>query len=319
MTTKDNYFKIVVLIVETACSVIWNYMKQNILGSSSFESFLNLKEVKHKLVHVYEKRECCECGSDKIIGERLIAKQQLLVLYETDETKRIQSHTEYSHGKVIKVCICNYHAKQNIDIEVLDITLANYIIKRCGKGEKGLNTWMTQIKDLRNEIFHLSDIKELKDDEFKNKWKIIEGSILGIANLIDKEYAEETKLMIIRTNQLTFIPAYMFNYEILCRDYWKTKCAEFERTQCNEIEQKANALHTKLPGVFTGSMKKEWQTTMKEIHNFQMFVDKINILTKVFGNQETLGVFKDAESLGEGMKFVPILSLGPTEIFPSVR
>ncbi|XP_076085677.1 uncharacterized protein LOC143056485 isoform X3 [Mytilus galloprovincialis] len=300
MTTKDNYFKIVVLIVETACSVIWNYMKQNILGSLSFESFLNLKEVKHKLVHVYEKRECCECGSDKIIGERLIAKQQLLVLYETDETKRIQSHKEYSHGKVIKVCICNYHAKQNIDIEVLDITLANYIIKRCGKGEKGLNTWMTQIKDLRNEIFHLSDIKELKDDEFKNKWKIIEGSILGIANLIDKEYAEETKLMIIRTNQLTFIPAYMFNYEILCRDYWKTKCAEFERTQCNEIEQKANALHTKLPGVFTGSMKKEWQTTMKEIHNFQMFVDKINILTKVFGNQETLGVFKDAESLGEG-------------------
>ncbi|XP_071147549.1 uncharacterized protein [Mytilus edulis] len=299
MTTKDNYFKIVVLIVETACSVIWNYMKQNILGSSSFESFLNLKEVKHKLVHVYEKRECCECGSDKIIGERLIAKQQLLVLYETDETKRIQSHKEYSHGKVIKVCICNYHAKQNIDIEVLDITLANYIIKRCGKGEKGLNTWMTQIKDLRNEIFHLSDIKELKDDEFKNKWKIIEGSILGIANLIDKEYAEETKLMIIRTNQLTFIPAYMFNYEILCRDYWKTKCAEFERTQCNEIEQKANALHTKLPGVFTGSMKKEWQTTMKEIHNFQMFVDKINILTKVFGNQETLEVFKDAESLGE--------------------
>lgn len=50
-----------------------------------------------------------------------------------------------------------------------------------------------------------------------------------------------------------------------------------------------------------------------------MFVDKINILTKVFGNQETLEVFKDAESLGEGMKFVPILSLGPTEIFPSVR
>ena len=87
---------------------------------------------------------------------------------------------------------------------------------------------MTQIQDLRNEIFHLSDIKELKDEEFKNKWKIIEGSILGIANLIDKEYAVKTKLRINSIKQLAVIPASMFNDEILCRDYWKMKCAEFQ-------------------------------------------------------------------------------------------
>ncbi|CAC5419577.1 unnamed protein product [Mytilus coruscus] len=205
METKNNYFKIVALIVEIACSVIWKYMEQNILGSSSFESFLNSKKIKHKLVHVYEQRECCDCVSDKIKGERLIAKEQLLVLYKSDETKRIQSHKKYSSGRLAKVCICNYCAKENIDVKVVDITLANYIIKKCGKGENGLNEWMTKIQDLRNEIFHLSDIKRLKDDEFGRKLEILQRSILGIANLVDNEYVEEIKRKIIHTKQLTVI------------------------------------------------------------------------------------------------------------------
>ncbi|CAC5363156.1 unnamed protein product [Mytilus coruscus] len=303
---SDNYFKIVALIVEIACSVIWKYMKQNVFGSTSFESFLNLKKVKHKLVHVYEQRECCDCVSDKIKGERLIAKQQLLVLYKSDETKQIQSHKKYVRGKVTKICICNYYAKENIDVKVVDITLANYIIQKCGKGEKGLDNWMKQIQELRNEIFHLSDIKELKDDEFIRKWEILQGSILGIANLIDKEYVEETKKKIIHTKQLAVISEYMLNYEILCRDYWKNKCAEFERAECNEIEKKANALHTQFPRIFTESMKEDCQTTTKEIQNFKTFIDKINILTKVFGNQETLEILTNAELVEEDWQSIHV-------------
>ncbi|XP_063410841.1 uncharacterized protein LOC134693838 [Mytilus trossulus] len=154
---------------------------------------------------------------------------------------------------------------------------------------------MTQIKDLRNEIFHLSDIKELTDNEYNAKWDTLKGSILGIVSLIDKDYEEEITKKIIYTKQLTVIPAYMLNYEILCRDYWRNKCAEFERAQCEEIVEKANALQSKMPRVFSESMEINCQTTMNRIQKFKTCVDKINILIEVFGNHETMKVVTPEE------------------------
>lgn len=56
---------------------------------------------------------------------------------------------------------------------------------------------MIKIKDVRNEIFHLSDTQEITDDKFNRKWIQLQGSILGIAELIDSAYAVEIERKIL--------------------------------------------------------------------------------------------------------------------------
>ncbi|CAC5393326.1 unnamed protein product [Mytilus coruscus] len=294
---KHNYFKLVALIVDIACCVSWKYIKEKILGPDSFETFLN-KE-KHKLVHIYETCECCECMYGKITGERLISRKQLLILYKSEERNKVRAHKKYARGKLTNICICNYSAIANIDVKVVDITLANYIIQKCGKHELGIDNWIEQIKDVRNKVFHLSDIQTMTDDMFSRRWTKLEGSILGIAKMIKNTYAEETNRKIVRTKNLTIIDGYMLKYEILCHDYWKNKCAEFERSQIEEIEKKAKVLHTNFPKVFTENMERNCQKTMQEIQSLKTIVDNINILIKVFGKCEDMKTLNDTELVKE--------------------
>ncbi|CAC5426321.1 unnamed protein product [Mytilus coruscus] len=223
---RNNYFKLVAVIVDFAFIVIWKYIREKILGPNSFVTFLN-KE-KHKLVHTHETSQCCECMIEQIPGEKLISRKQLLILYKSDERNQIHDHKKYTGNKLIKICICKYSAKENIDVGVLDITLANYIIQKCGKHELGIDNWIEQIKDVRNEIFHLSDIQEMTDQVFSRRWSKLEGSIMGIAKVIGNAYAVETEQNIMQTKNLTIVGDYMLKYEIICRDYWRNKCAEFE-------------------------------------------------------------------------------------------
>ncbi|VDH91779.1 Hypothetical predicted protein [Mytilus galloprovincialis] len=260
---RNNYFKLVALIVDVAYLVISKYIKEKILGSDSFESFLN-KE-KHKLVHIYETSPCCECRILSINGEKLISKKQLHILYKSDEGTQIRDHKEYTGNKLTRICICKYSAKAHIDVRVADITLANYIIQKCGKQELGINNWIKQIKDVRNEIFHLSDIQEMTDDIFGRKWSKLEGSIMGIAKVIGSAYPVETERMIMQTKNLTIVDDYMLKYEIICRDYWINKCAEFERAQHKMIEEKAASLHHTMPQCFSRSMEEDCQKTMRRI------------------------------------------------------
>ncbi|CAC5393329.1 unnamed protein product [Mytilus coruscus] len=267
-TEKTNYFKLVALLVDTACHVIWTYIRETLLGSSSFESFLNLIKEKHKLIHVYETNECCECVSEMIKGEQLISRKQLLLLYKSDESKQIQNHTIYVGRKVVQVCICKYIAIKNIDVKIIDITLANYIILKCGKQELGLDNWMTQIKEVRNEIFHISDIQEITDDKFRRKWEKVKGSILGIAKLINR----------------TFV----------------------ERAQIENFHNKAEALHIQYPKVCSKSLERDYQKTMAEIRNLNTLVDNINILIKVFGNEQDMNTLKDTESMKKDCQSVHV-------------
>lgn len=227
-TEKTNYCKLVALLVDTASHVIWTYIRKQILGSTSFESFLNIIEEKHKLIHVYETNACCECVFELIKGSKLISRKQLLQLYKSDVSKQIKNHAKYIDGKVVRVCTCKYVAIKDIDVKKIDITLASHIILKCGKQELGLDNWITQIKEVRNEIFHISDMQTVSDNKFNRKWEKVKGSILGIAQLINSEFAEITMKKIQQTKTITCIPDYMLKYEILCRDYWRNKCAEFE-------------------------------------------------------------------------------------------
>ncbi|XP_063410710.1 uncharacterized protein LOC134693739 [Mytilus trossulus] len=296
-TEKTNYCKLVALLVDTACHVIWTYMRKQILGSSSFESFLNMIEEKHKLIHAYETNECCKCVFELIKGSKLISRKQLLILYKSDVSKQIKNHAKYIDGKVVRVCTCNYVAIKDIDVKTIDITLASHIILKCGKQELGLHNWITQIKEVRNEIFHISDMQTVSDNKFNRKWEKVKGSILGIAQLINCKFAEITKKKIQQTKTITCIPDYMLKYEILCRDYWRNKCAEFERAQIENFPNQAEALHIHCPKVCSTSIGRDSQKTMEEIQNIHTIVDNINILIKVFGNEQDMNTLMDIESM----------------------
>ncbi|XP_076086814.1 uncharacterized protein LOC143057394 [Mytilus galloprovincialis] len=298
---KINYFKLVALIADIACLVIWQYIRENILGKDSFETFLNKK--KHTLVHLYETLPCCECiVSKKINGERLVSRKQFLVLYKSIDRNKVYYHNKYACRKLTQICTCNYSANDNVDVKVVDITLANYIIKRCGKREQGVDNWIEQIKDVRNKIFHLSDIQKITDHKFNRIWTQLEGSILGIANLMGSVYVDEIEKKILQTKEHIFISSYMLKYEKLCCDYWRNKCAEFERAQIQVFEKKTEALHMKDPKVFSKSMEKDCQKTMEEIRKFRTYVNNINILIKVFGKTEDVNTLL----VNEDIQRVPV-------------
>ncbi|CAC5362300.1 unnamed protein product [Mytilus coruscus] len=152
------------------------------------------------------------------------------------------------------------------------------------------------------------NIQEITDDRFNRKWETLKGSILGIASLINSEFEKETEEKICQTKKVTIIPdsmSCMLKNEIMCRDYWKQKCAEFERVQTEEFEKKAKALHIQFPEVFSESMEKDCQKTAKEIRNIKTIVDNIDILIKVFGKDDDM-TSNDTESVKEDCQRIPV-------------
>lgn len=71
-----------------------------------------------------------------------------------------QNHASCLQENGSNLNICKYVAIENINIKVIDITLAYYIIRICGKPELALDNWMTQIKKVRNEKFHISNVRK---------------------------------------------------------------------------------------------------------------------------------------------------------------
>ncbi|XP_071147201.1 uncharacterized protein [Mytilus edulis] len=109
-----------------------------------------------------------------------------------------------------------------------------------------------------------------------------------------------------QTQKLTIIGDYMLKYEIICRDYWRNKCAEFERAQNQVIEEKAAALHHTMPKLFSRSMKKECHQTMRKIQTLDSTVNKIKLMVNIFGSEENVELFDDTELVMEDNKRILI-------------
>ncbi|CAG2244526.1 unnamed protein product [Mytilus edulis] len=197
-----------------------------------------------------------------------------------------------------------YKEAKKIDIRVLDITLASFLIEKCGKHHLGIYVWIEQIKDVRNEIFTLSDIHEITDQKLSRTWRKLEGSILGIANVTGSACVVETKKHIMQTKKLTIASDYMLKYEIISGDYWRNKCAKFERAQNQVIEEKAAALNRTMPQQFSRMMKTDCQKTMKGIETLNTMVHMIHVMMKIFGSEENLEMF--TEQVKEDLKRILI-------------
>lgn len=214
--------------MEVSYFVLWTYIEEKVLGSDNLESYLNTIKTKHSIYHTYSKIQCCKCETTKNVAEKLISKKQFQMLYECDENKSLSVHEKFVKGRLVQKCICCYSAVQNVNVRIFDITLANILIKTCGMHPPGLDMWMRTITEIRNEIFHLSDIQEMTDHKFNLIWQKLEGSIMGIANLLQKNQPNDIQREIEIVKRLEVFSDQELKYERLCRDYWNCKCAEFE-------------------------------------------------------------------------------------------
>ncbi|XP_076086401.1 uncharacterized protein LOC143057057 [Mytilus galloprovincialis] len=160
---------------------------------------------------------------------------------------------------------------------------------------RGLDDWMKTITEFRNEIFHLSDIQEMTDHKFNFIWKGLEGSIMGIANLLPNNQPNGIQRKIEIVKLLEVFSDQEVKNERLCRDYWKCKCAEFERE-----EMKA---YTEL----CKSMSEMYEEVVHEIETLNTTVDKIRI--NVFGSDDVtqICVPQDTQTTVEDQNTVPVL------------
>lgn len=173
--------------------------------------------------------KCCGCeGFPDNSNRPNLTKTQFSVLYKIDSTKHNQSHKKFQNGKTAQVCMCSWTPRSDINTSVLDISLAHIVIKSCGKFELGADTWIETITDIRNEIFHKSDIKALSRNVFENSWEKLVSSVGGLTKLISEEYSSEVQYRIDKLKDRVIVSRVTLKLEHLYWDYWKQKCAELE-------------------------------------------------------------------------------------------
>lgn len=188
-----------------------------------------LETNKHILYHIYETLRCCQCGSFPLkLSRPNLTKTQFLVLYRRESTRHNSSHIRTQNGHTKQVCLCSWIARPTVTTDVLDISLVHIILKNCTNFQLGADTWMKKITEIRNEIFHKSDIKALTKKEFVDFWQSLSGSITGLANLISHDYNMEMQYRIDMLKGRVMVSRDKWKLEHLCLDYWKQKSAELE-------------------------------------------------------------------------------------------
>ncbi|VDI75318.1 Hypothetical predicted protein [Mytilus galloprovincialis] len=114
----------------------------------------------------------------------------------------IQMNKEHTHVKNNKIyCFNKISVRGDASLENLDLTLINCLlictctpeIVKDTVERSSILDWTKNIKDSRNEIFHLANSKCLPTDEFERKWTKIEGAICGLAKLVGSQYSDRIK------------------------------------------------------------------------------------------------------------------------------
>lgn len=226
--------------MEIACNVIKEFIEKKVLRGDEFQSFLNQIRIKEPFFHFFQTLPCCECKPPERQNrnETKCTFKQFMVLYKEDNSRENRNHIKYFRGKKSQICICKYVGKEDIKVSDIDISMAVYVVKvdnyhnnnmLCDDVE--VINWLQQITYVRNELFHLSDIKKMTLEDFKRKWETLSVCVIGIAMKIEpKTYAMEVRKKI---NDIAFttvsLNMFAIPYEILCRKYWESvKSIEFE-------------------------------------------------------------------------------------------
>ncbi|XP_071179227.1 uncharacterized protein [Mytilus edulis] len=216
---EENFYKLIAFLVDVCPKVVCNYFKRNILCGDTFASYLKRK--KHILFHLNCNKKCCECVSE-VLQQKHISNNHFKSLFDEDKNKRVHRG---------KNCICIYVAKKNINpYVVLDISLANCMLKNCEKVDNEIDHWLTTLINTRNKIVHSTDTKSINELDFNYYWKNIEGAVFGLAKAIDDEYEQTVVANVEYLRRRQMLSDDKLKECQLLHDWWRDKCCDFEKT-----------------------------------------------------------------------------------------
>lgn len=196
---EENLCKLVLLIVNIAMNVIRKVISCKLLNSE--ENFiLYLQNNMHVLFHAWHNNKtCCQCPKDECnYSESMLTGDQFRLMFNTGR----QINKEHKHGTNNKMyCFNKISVREDASLDNLDLTLVNcLLICTCTPAlvkdtiaRSSILDWCKNIKDSRNEIFHLANSKCLPTEEFRRKWTKIEGAVCGLARLVGSQYSDRIK------------------------------------------------------------------------------------------------------------------------------
>ncbi|VDI64482.1 Hypothetical predicted protein [Mytilus galloprovincialis] len=180
---ERKFFRLLKLSFDLSLNVIRAFMETNVLTIhyANLDDFLN--KHKHAIYHLWEQVQCCDCVNKKNqekLKRMLNEKQIKLLLTKTDDY--VKGHIMYRDRRIHQVCICRFKIVDNCSIKSLDITLLHCLLNNFAVLKNDERTWINKIKDIRNNLAHVTSIKEFDVGRLQKWWDDLVGAILGLAS-----------------------------------------------------------------------------------------------------------------------------------------
>lgn len=180
---EEKFHRLLKLSFDLSLNVIRAFMETNVLTIhyGNLDDFLNTH--KHATYHLWEQLQCCDCGNKKNQEKwkRLLNEKQIkLLLQKTDD--HVKGHILYRDRRIHQVCICRFKIVDNCSIKSLDISLLHCLLINFAVLKADERMWLNKIKEIRNNLAHVTSIKDFGDGRLQKWWDELEGSILGLAS-----------------------------------------------------------------------------------------------------------------------------------------
>ncbi|XP_063396216.1 uncharacterized protein LOC134680871 isoform X2 [Mytilus trossulus] len=201
---RKNYLRLLTFCFGQTQDVIRQHFERVVLDKITFSKFL--ENYRHELFHRYIiDTPCCGCTTFRKQSRcHKLRQRQFEVLYYI-KGKSTKGHFKIENGVVLQHCICRYLPKDDIDVSVLDITLACAIVRECCDLDESQVKWLNSLRDVRNELAHTAEVSE---DQFQKLWDILETAVIGLAGDVGEFFKKEQKKQI-RSIQEEFSTDYL--------------------------------------------------------------------------------------------------------------
>lgn len=119
---RDNYSRISGLLHDNATPICGKLMEQHLKRiNKSFPDFID--DHQHDIFHFFTTKRCCICKSNPL-GKSILKRQQIMILFETDDKSQRRSGHKHQNNK--DLCCC--FAKRNIRVKDLDFTFLKFML-----------------------------------------------------------------------------------------------------------------------------------------------------------------------------------------------
>lgn len=121
---QENFYRMITGIIDHGTRCKRQLLKKHLKDSKlSFKGFLRSNQ--HILYHLYYNRKCRCAINCYLPRQRILHKEQLVILFERQSVNHLAHHT----GTNYDFCCCD--VQQNAKVKKLDLTLTNCILVNC--------------------------------------------------------------------------------------------------------------------------------------------------------------------------------------------